>query len=101
MDRACATCDKPLNRRNRYGYCQPCSARRTMQSVNARGLNVRPEDIARRARTDSARKLSWCPPYLRPAYLAILQKHTRAEEARRIILAQYDADLRRQARRAA
>lgn len=93
--RTCATCNKPLSKRNRYGLCQPCSARKTITAVNEAGLNATPDVIERRARTQSARRLSWCPPYLRPLHLAQLNKHMSAAESREIVLAQYDADLRR------
>lgn len=68
-------------------------------TIHATKPHLEPEVLARRGRTFSARRLGWCPPYLRGAYRELLAKHFPAAEAREIILQQFDADLR--ARRAA
>lgn len=55
-----------------------------------------PEVIAKRGRTFTSRRLSWCPPHLRDEYRRLLlHKKIPAAEAREIILAQWDAELER------
>lgn len=54
------------------------------------------EARAKQGRTCSERRLAWCPPELRKDYLHLLRaKRMKKEEAREIILAQHEADIRR------
>jgi len=53
----------------------------------------------RAGRTISAKRLAWCPPYLRKQYLTLIRNHYGQEEARRIVLDQEAADIERMRRK--
>lgn len=117
--RTCATpdCGKALDRRNTSGHCRRCTPRLTLAklrqdpafldrerarresglaAMKASRRQSEPDVIARRVATRRERKLGWCPLHLRDEYLRVMRAgRFPAAEARAIILAQFDADLRR------
>lgn len=55
-----------------------------------------PEARAKAAKATRATRLAWCPEHLRPQYLSLIySKRLKADEARRIILEQHEADMQR------
>ena len=66
--------------------------------MNASGRKSDPDVIARRSRTFSSRRLSWCPPHLRREYIRLMtHKHLKAIEAKEVIMDQWRAELARRA----
>ncbi|WP_125997852.1 hypothetical protein [Sphingobium yanoikuyae] len=67
-----------------------------LQIMLERGTQHTPEAIAKRARTFTARRLSWCPPHLRREYIRLMtNKHLPASEAREVILNQWRTEMQR------
>lgn len=80
---------RPEERARRSEECR----KRQMWRLGLAALTA--ESRAKSGRACSATKLAWCPPHLRDEYRTLTKNKMKAGEARRIILEQHEAEMRR------